>query len=90
MGATSSNAGTWSVMGIEHPNGREWGYRYHFGPTNEVSPGYTTRALRDAVMAAASQSDAAWLAVLPAAVRTWVSGYDATIRDQWRAQDAAP
>jgi len=90
MGQTSANNGTWSVKGSEHPNGREWGYEYHLGSTTDRSPGYTTRATRNAVMAAAAQSEAAWLAALPANVRAWVSGYGQGSRDDWRDQDANP
>jgi hypothetical protein len=90
MGTSSPNSGTWSVMGTEHPNGREWGYRYHLGMTHDISPGYTGRTLRNAVLAAASQSESAWLAALPVAVRVWVASYPADSRAAWRDQDADP
>ena len=90
MGTSSVNVGTWSVKGIEHMNGREWGYDFHLGATVDRSPPYTTRVTRDAVMAAATQSEAAWLAALPTSVATWISGYPAPVRADWRDQDANP
>lgn len=90
MGQSAVNAGTWSVMGSEHPNGREWGYSYHLGSTAGDSPAYTTRATRDAIIAGAQQSEAAWLAAMPTAVRSWVTQHSQAALDLWRAGDAAP
>lgn len=95
MGTQSANSGTWSVVGSEHTGGREWGYRYHLGATDEVSPAYHGRGLRDDIIAAAQasvaqQSLSPWLAALPNAVESWVAGYSTAIQEAWRDQDAEP